>query len=236
VPSAPATIKNAFESVLEEIRRQNLGVYRAMPIRLREDVSQEAQIANDYRGRLIYELLQNADDAMTGEAGLADRIVFRLTDDTLWVGNSGRPLDADDIRGLCGIGASSKTLTRGRRRASIGHKGMGFKSVLEVTERPAVLSETIAFELSAEEARPPIEDLMAQLGEPAPERVPVMRLPAAVTLEDSYWIEQHGEGIRTLFRFPLRDDLTDERWRGLADRLLHLPITSILFLKHLERV
>lgn len=234
--SAPAASKNAFESVLEEIRRQNLGVYRAMPIRLREDVSQEAQIANDYRGRLIYELLQNADDAMTGEAGLADRIVFKLTDDTLWVGNSGRPLDADDIRGLCGIGASSKTLTRGRRRASIGHKGMGFKSVLEVTERPAVLSETIAFELSAEEARPPIEDLMAQLGEPAPERVPVMRLPTAVTLEDSYWIEQHGEGIRTLFRFPLRDDLADERWRGLADRLLHLPITSILFLKHLERV
>ena len=31
---------------------------------LQEDVSQEAQVADDYRGRLVYELLQNADDAM----------------------------------------------------------------------------------------------------------------------------------------------------------------------------
>ena len=49
------------------IRAENLGVYRASPIRLKEDVSQEAQISNDYRGRLIYELLQNADDAMSDD-------------------------------------------------------------------------------------------------------------------------------------------------------------------------
>jgi hypothetical protein len=43
--------------VLGAIAEENLGVYRVSPIRLREDVSQEAQIASDYRGRLVYELL-----------------------------------------------------------------------------------------------------------------------------------------------------------------------------------
>jgi hypothetical protein len=51
--------------LLEKIRNENLNVYRASTQRLREDVGQESQIAQDYRGRLIYELLQNADDAIS---------------------------------------------------------------------------------------------------------------------------------------------------------------------------
>src|SRR3954451_6620554 len=105
--------------LLQAISAENLNVYRASPIRLREDASQEAQISSDYRGRLVYELLQNADDAMSGQASLDDRIVFRLTDTDLWVANSGRPLDEADVKGLCGIGASSKGEVTGRRRASI---------------------------------------------------------------------------------------------------------------------
>lgn len=56
-------------ALLEAIRAENLGVYRESPIRVREDASQEAEIAMNYRGRLVYELLQNADDAMYGDAG-----------------------------------------------------------------------------------------------------------------------------------------------------------------------
>src|SRR4029453_14024294 len=166
--------------LLQVISAENLAVYRASPIRLKEDVSQEAQISNDYRGRLIYELLQNADDAKNGHATPGDRIVFWLTDTELWVGNSGRPLDVSDVKGLCGIGASSKGDVVGRRRASIGHKGMGFKSVLEITNAPEVFSETFDFRLGRDLARTSIDALFQELGEPPPERVPAMRFPAAV--------------------------------------------------------
>src|SRR5436309_11333450 len=94
--------------IIERIVEQNLGVYRHAPSRLQEDVSQEAQVADDYRGRLVYELLQNADDAMRGQATDDDRVTFVVTDDELWVANTGRPLDDSDIQGLCGLGASSK--------------------------------------------------------------------------------------------------------------------------------
>jgi hypothetical protein len=223
-------------ALLDAISAENLGVYRASPIRLREDVSQEAQISSDYRGRLVYELLQNADDAMGGQATLDDRIVFRLTDEALWVGNAGRPLNESDVEGLCGIGASSKGEVAGRRRASIGHKGMGFKSVLEITAAPEVFSDDYAFRLAAEFARGRIDDLMEELGRERPKRVPVMRFPSPLREAPEYWAKLRDSGIRTLFCFPLRPELTDDQRSLLAERLLALPVTTILFLKHLERV
>src|SRR5687768_6500128 len=100
------------DDLLQRIREENLGVYRASAQRVREDVGQESQIAQDYRGRLVYELLQNADDALAeGKAGVA-RIHFLLTGDSLWVANSGKPLDEADVRGLCGISASKKAERR----------------------------------------------------------------------------------------------------------------------------
>ena len=50
------------------------------------------------------------------------------------------------------------------------------------------------------------------------------------------WDEAQAAGLRTLFRFPLRADLSQAQRSKLADRLIDLPVTTILFLKHLERI
>jgi hypothetical protein len=47
---AEASDRQASEGLLDNIRSENLNVYRASPQRLREDVGQESQIAQDYRG------------------------------------------------------------------------------------------------------------------------------------------------------------------------------------------
>jgi hypothetical protein len=189
--------------LLQSISAENLNVYRASPIRLREDVSQEAQISNDYRGRLVYELLQNADDAMTGRATGDDRIIFRLTDTDLWVGNSGRPLNESDVKGLCGLGASGKGEIAGRRRASIGHKGMGFKSVLEITAAPEVVSDeyggsgtaTLAAQLQREAVVAASRDRnYAALGRGGDAALPAVLVVAAAPREDAAALSQ-GETV-----------------------------------------
>lgn len=223
-------------ALLARIRAENLGVYRESPKRVREDVSQEAEISHDYRGRLVYELLQNADDAMLGQDDSNDRVVFWLTASDLWVGNSGRPLNDGDVEGLCGTGISTKTQVDGPKRASIGHKGMGFKSVLEITDRPAAHSVGHSFRMSAEDALGPVAAVMAQKGLPSPARVPAMRFPWPNPDEPDEWANLRTEGIRTLFRFPLRDDLTVDQRAILGDRLRNMPITALIFLKHLEVV
>lgn len=224
--------------IVERIVEQNLGVYKASPSRLQEDVSQEAQVASDYRGRLVYELLQNADDAMESSKSGADRVVFVITDDDFWMANSGRPLTDADVEGLCGLGASSKVDTAGTKRASIGHKGLGFKSVLEITECPSVYSRTLSFRLGASEARSHVEQLWDKHGRSRPAAVPAMRFPTLIEdAEDSNrWSRLQDSGLNTAFQFPFRKKLTSEQRQSLTDLLLKLPLTTVLFLKHLESV
>ena len=111
---------------------------------------------------------------------------------------------------------------------------MGFKSVLEITAAPEVISETYAFRMAAEVARERISSLEGI--EEVSTRVPIMRFPAAMSDLPPAWDDAAQQGIRTLFRFPLRSELEDGHRDLLADRLLTLPVTSILFLKNLEHV
>ena len=235
MPAASRWDGSQADDQLAHIRNQNLGAYEKMPSRVDEDVTQESQISADYRGRLTFELLQNADDAMI-DGGFAERIVFRLTDDALEVGNSGRALTAEDIAGLCGTGASSKVGRPEWRRASIGHKGMGFKSVLEISDRPEVMSETAGFRLDASRSLPIINEALDGVGADPRRRAPVMRLPWPLETELAGWPAAQEAGLRVLFRFPYRTSLSLEQRDLLARRLLDLPVTAILFLKHLDDV
>jgi len=224
------------EYILDNIRDENLNVYRASPQRLREDVGQESQIAQDYRGRLVYELLQNADDAMAVETGSAC-IRFELTDTELWVANSGRALDEGDIRGLCGISASKKSVQHGqKRRASIGHKGMGFKSALEITDAPEVFSTSICFSFSPQEALLAVKPLVTEGKLEQVTRAPATRFPWPLNREDAEWARLHQLGMNTAFRFPLRDKMNEEQRDRLTAVLREMPITSLVFLKHISRV
>ena len=225
-----------LDGLLTKIRDENLNVYRASGQRLREDVGQEAQIAQDYRGRLIYELLQNADDAMASDSPETSAVEFFLDDDSLWVANSGRPLDEGDVRGLCGVSASSKSTKWGRRRASIGHKGMGFKSVLEISDAPEVYSTTICFCFGEEKALAAVRDLDGEGANASIARAPVTRFPWKLEHESARWNELRSRGMQTAFCFPFRSRMTRERRAGLARALREIPVTSLVFLKHLARV
>lgn len=168
------------EAYLERICSENLAVYRESQARLQEDVSQESQVAHDYRGRRVYELLQNADDALVGVTTTGDRALFRLTDNELWVANTGRAFTEADVRGLCGLGASSKAQSDGPKRASIGHKGLGFKSVLEITAAAEAYSETVSFRLGREHAYERVGALWDALDRGNVRGVPAMRFPSAI--------------------------------------------------------
>jgi hypothetical protein len=113
---------------------------------------------------------------------------------------------------------------------------MGFKSVLEVTDCPEVFSTTVSFRLGAEASRPAIDTLMRQMQLDPLERLPTMRLPWPVDTERPQWQEARAEGLNVMFSFPLRETLTAERRQELAKRLLAMPVTTILFLKHLDDV
>jgi hypothetical protein len=95
----------------------------------------------DDRTHFIFELLQNAEDALSRRPDWrgSRAVSFRLTEATLRVEHFGLPFDEADVRGICGIAESTKGLT------AIGRFGIGFKSVYAVTRRPEVHSGAEAF-------------------------------------------------------------------------------------------
>ena len=122
------------ETLLERIRYRAFVSYTGESGSLYGDSTTEIETKGDYQGRFVYELLQNADDAVSGRERRA--VLFELDGPMLYVANTGKPLDADDVHALCVPGLSSKS----DEEASIGRKGRGFTSVLEVTDRPAIYS------------------------------------------------------------------------------------------------
>ena len=95
--------------------------------------------ALEYRDRFLIELIQNASDAHDpkGSPGL---IWIRLDRDEepfgcLYVANTGRPFTLSNFRSLAELGMSDK-----EPGSAIGHKGVGFRSVLSVSDRPEIYS------------------------------------------------------------------------------------------------
>ena len=98
----------------------------------------------DDRTHFIYELLQNAEDALARRTDWegSRTVSFELDASGLHVSHFGVPFDEGDVRGVCGIAESTKNLT------AIGRFGIGFKSVYALSSRPEVHSgaETFAIE------------------------------------------------------------------------------------------
>src|SRR5690349_15724854 len=67
----------------------------------------------DDRTHFIYELLQNAEDALAKPRRWAGKrsVQFHLGWSALQVSHFGRPFDEADVRGVCGIAESTKDLT-----------------------------------------------------------------------------------------------------------------------------
>ncbi len=90
----------------------------------------------DDRTHFIFELLQNAEDALGRRGAWSGprRVTFSLSPGVLRLSHFGRPFDEADVRGICGIAESTKD------QFSIGRFGIGFKSVYTFTDRPEIHS------------------------------------------------------------------------------------------------
>lgn len=118
-----------YEAICEENRkRYGTDIGRIGPMLLADRY--------DDRTHFIFELLQNAEDAL-GKRGAWSgprRVTFSLSPGMLSLSHFGRPFDEADVRGVCGIAESTKD------QFSIGRFGIGFKSVYTFTDRPEIHS------------------------------------------------------------------------------------------------
>lgn len=200
--------------------RRCLDAYRANPLLVKEHANIERATAQGgYGRRQIYELVQNGADALIGTD--AGRIEVVLTESALYCGNEGEPVDID---GLDAILSSHVSMKRG---TEIGRFGLGFKSVLGVTDRPEFYSRSGSFKFNAEESAVRIREIV-----PDAQAVPTLRLAAAIDptsarIEDAT-LGRMMSWAATVVKLPRT--LTDASW--LTEDIQRFPSEFLLFSPH----
>ncbi|MFD7455654.1 MULTISPECIES: sacsin N-terminal ATP-binding-like domain-containing protein [unclassified Streptomyces] len=188
------------------LQRTLVAEHGQAPGLFREIARMEELLADTYRDRVPYELLQNSDDA-----GSTTVVVEDLGDGRFRWSNDGRPLDAADVEALCRSANSTKT----RGGDSIGYRGIGFKSLAAIAARIEVRSAGVRFAFDRATAA-------ALLGTSAEDAVPLIRIPAEVGPDAPV------DGVAFTVRY--RPDAAGAGVPGAVDPL------SALFLRHVTEI
>ncbi len=171
----------------ESIRKENKGRYGWDIGRIGNQI-----FADNYADRthFIFELLQNAEDALGRRAAGwngSRTVTFNLSQRRLRVSHFGDPFNEKDVRGICGIAESEKK----EDLRAIGRFGIGFKSVYAFTDRPEIHSGTEDFVIKSfvwPKAAPKIHGKR--------DDKTVIQLPFKPEDESGY--EEISEGLRNL--------------------------------------
>ena len=153
---------------------KTLRAYGAQPNLVTEHANHEHDTAHGgYAHRQIFELVQNSADALAN-APQGKSILVRLTEDYLYCADDGKPIDESGAEALMFSHMSSK-----RNTSEIGRFGLGFKSVLGVTDAPEFYSRPGSFRFDREQAAERIAKVAKAV------RYPVLRLPIPIDAQEA---------------------------------------------------
>lgn len=201
--------------IITEIRSQYMGLHDLPRQSLASSIKTLADDLYTKDMHFIFELIQNAEDNSYAD-GARPTLRFRLQEMAvgtqnrlcLVVENNEIGFEEKHVTALCQVGQSTKTKEQGY----IGEKGIGFKSVFRITDRPAIHSNGFHFEL-------PRKDEETGLGYIVP-----------AWLRDASHVRATGE---TTIVLPLKEDTALET---ITTALQDIAPETILFLSKLRTI
>ena len=213
--------------ILIDSNDRSLQSYESKPEWIEEHAHIEEAIAEGgYGHRQVYELVQNGADAMVNRSG--GRIEVILTDTHLYCANEGDPIDESGLGALLGSNMSRK------RGDEIGRFGLGFKSVLAVTDRPEFFSRPVSLRFSHRYSSRLIHERIPSEAETA---LPVLRLgeplDPSVEAESDPILKELFKWSVTTVRLP-RDPERDSSFLGRD--LAEFPAEFLLFTRHVNQL
>ena len=205
-----------------------LASYRAEPLRVTEDANSEQSAAHGgYAHRQLFELVQNSADALL-DAPKGQSILIRLTERFLYCADDGAHIDEDGIVGLMFSRMSSKRSSSKRNTRPIGRFGLGFKSVLGVTDTPEFYSRPVSFRFDKTRAVERIAEVAHA------DRYPVLRLPEPIDPDEARSTDEELSELMSwatnIVRLPLKMGAHDD----VAKQIRDFPPEFLLFVDHVH--
>lgn len=210
--------------LVQDLTDRRLKAYAVSPGDVIEHANIELNNAQGgYGRRQVFELIQNGADALL-DAGAIGRIELLLTETAFYCANEGAPLDPDGTEALLSSHRSPK------RGLHIGRFGLGFKSVLGITDHPLILSRTGSFGFDAVHA---MEAIRRATGSDF-DRYPVLRVPMTLDPDEQRerdpLLAELMSWATTVVKLPLRGG--DLEW--LRKDLAGFPAEFLLFSPHVS--
>lgn len=184
------------------------------PMLFKDLAKVEQYIAESYKTRSFIELIQNADDANSKKFGI------HIYDNFVIVGNDGRDFNYDDVKAICRSGSSNKV----RGGSTIGYRGIGFKSVVNLAERVYILSGNINFLYDKQLTKELLN---------INDDVPLIRIPHIV--EDIQYLDEINN-LKTKYNYSTIFLFENIKENIVEDELLSFDKSSVLFLNSVEEI
>ena len=202
--------------MIENLRNEFIQEAKAAPKLFKDLAKVEQYIAESYKTRALIELMQNADDAGASKFGI------HAFNKGFIVGNNGKSFTQNDVEALCRSGSSNKH----RGGETIGYRGIGFKSVVNIANVVNIISGDFKFSFERKKTIQTLDNVID---------VPLIRIPHIFSNEDIKLENEVTEifskfNYNTVFVFGnVIEEISREELTGL-DR------SSLLFLKNLNEV
>lgn len=197
--------------------------------------------AQEYEGRAILELIQNGHDALLDGTPGRLKVLLDLgsPQPTVYAANEGEPFNEANFNAITEFALSNKAPGEG-----IGNKGLGFRSVLQLTDWPEVYSKSV-------QASPSFDGFSFRFATPADigERVDSEELAARVISEisplflpipahadDPIVAEFADAGYASVIRLPLRNATATEAALAQIQALASSETPLLLFLDRIAEL
>ena len=221
-----AGVEGVVGTYIGEECGRTLQSYRAQPNYVLEHAKHEQDTARGgYADRQLFELVQNGADALSKRGG---RIEIRITNSHLYCADSGEAIDTDGVKALTFSYLSPK-----RGTSEIGRFGLGFKSVLGVSNSPEFFSRSGSFRFDRIASQQMIQ---RQMQEQVSERYPVLRLAIPIDPRSEAGEDPVLRGLMMWANNIVRLPLVAGAYQKLESQAEKFPAEFLLFARHVERL
>ena len=148
-----ATTKQIDISELISRRKE---IYLKDPLQIVENFNNENKNVDEYNGRQLLEMIQNANDESDTEK--AKKVLIQLTEDNLIIANNGNPFSKGGVESLMYSDLSPKTMEENK----VGKKGLGFRSILNWSKEIYISSYDLHLKFSQKYAESFLKELYLQ--------------------------------------------------------------------------
>ena len=215
-----------LSAYITEESQRTINAYADQPRLIIEHANLEQDTARGgYAHRQLFELVQNGADALSG-ASEGGHIAIRLTDSCLYCADDGEAINRAGVTALMFSHMSPK-----RGTSEIGRFGLGFKSVLGVTDAPEFFSRAGSFRFDRRNASARIREVA-----PHAARCPVLRVAEPVDPREARdkdpVLRDLMDWATNIVRLPLASDTAGDLRRQMRD----FPAAFLLFVEHVRQL